>query len=90
MDALTYIDTHGVGKATLVAEKAGSNYKYFSQIAYGHASPGKPLAAKLVKASKDLTPRKSLDLLSLLYPPRRTFQDGRSRGRKNGAARATA
>jgi transcriptional regulator with XRE-family HTH domain len=61
MDALTYLNLYGKEKATKVAKKAGTNYAYFSQIAYGHRRPSVELALKLVEASKQ-----ELDFVSLL------------------------
>ena len=51
MDALTFLKTAGKAEAERVARAAGSNYVYFSQIAYGHRRPSPDLARKLSEAS---------------------------------------
>jgi hypothetical protein len=51
MDAKAFLDTHGREEATRIARDAGTNYAYFSQIAYGHRRPSVDLAERLVKAS---------------------------------------
>ncbi len=51
MDALTFLKTAGKSEAERVAIAAGSNYVYFSQIAYGHRRASPDLARKLVKES---------------------------------------
>lgn len=47
---------------------AGTNWPYFSQIAYGHRRPSVDLAGELVVASEKLiaNPDDRLDLVSLL------------------------
>ena len=68
MDALAFLEKHGKEVATEVAEAAGTNWQYFSQIAYGHRRPSVDLAHKLVNASAEIVRRKDerLDLVSLL------------------------
>lgn len=68
MDALAFIETHGKDVAARVAEKAGTNMAYLSQIAYGHRRPSVDLADRLVAASADEVgnPLEQLDLVSLL------------------------
>jgi transcriptional regulator with XRE-family HTH domain len=68
MNALSFLEKHGKDKATSIAEKAGTNYAYFSQIAHGHRRPSVDLAARLVRASEEEIdePNERLDLLSLL------------------------
>jgi hypothetical protein len=51
MDAKTFLAEHGRLEAARVAQAAGTNYAYFSQIAYGHRRPSVDLAERLVKAS---------------------------------------
>lgn len=73
MDAYSFLDKHGKEVATKVAKLAGTNYPYFSQLAYGHRSPSPNLARKLVAASAGVVrkPSEQLDLESLLFPKRR-------------------
>lgn len=65
MDAKSFIDKHGTARAKKVAEAAGTNYAYFSQIAYGHRRPSVDLAEALVSESGG-----ELDLIALLKKPR--------------------
>lgn len=51
MDAKTFIERFGTDEAGRVAAAAGTNYSYFSQIAYGHRRPSVQLADRLVEAS---------------------------------------
>lgn len=51
MDAKAFLEKFGTEEATRVAVAAGTNYQYFSQIAYGHRRPSVPLADRLVAAS---------------------------------------
>ena len=51
MNALTFLKKVGKTAAEKVACDAGSNYVYFSQIAYGHRRPSPELARRLVEAS---------------------------------------
>ena len=51
MDAKTFLAKFGTEEATRVALAAGTNYQYFSQIAYGHRRPSVGLADRLVTAS---------------------------------------
>lgn len=78
MDALTFLEKHGKDVATRVAERAGSKYAYFSQIAYGHRRPSVTMAEKLVSASAEeiADPLEQLDLVSLIRPPRRAVAVG--------------
>jgi hypothetical protein len=61
-----FLEKHGKPVAERVAKAAGTNYAYFSQIAYGHRRPSPDLALRLVKASGELQPK--LDVNSLLFP----------------------
>lgn len=61
MDAHTFKCKYGKSECERVADKAGTNYAYFHQIAVGLRRPSVELAEKLVNASD-----KRLDLLSLL------------------------
>lgn len=74
MDAYSFLEKHGKDKATKVAEAAGTNYAYFSQIAHGHRRPSVDLASVLVEKSGEFVENKDerLDLLSLLQPKERT------------------
>ena len=65
MNAKEFIAEFGVDAARRVAEEAGTNYAYFSQIAHGHRRPSVDLANKLVLASGGL-----LDFVSLLQSKR--------------------
>ena len=67
MNAKQFIEHFGIEEAKKVAEKAGTNYPYFSQIAYGHRRPSVDLAKRLVVASDE-----RLDLLALLDKPAST------------------
>lgn len=51
MDAKTFIEKFGTDEASRIAASAGTNYSYFSQIAYGHRRPSVQLADRLVEAS---------------------------------------
>lgn len=51
MDAKAFLDTHGRAVAERVARRAGTNYAYFNQIAYGHRRPSVKLAQRLIEAS---------------------------------------
>lgn len=70
MDAKHFLEKHGKAAAEKVAVAAGSNYAYFSQIAYGHRRPSPDLAHKLVAASTEVCadPADQLDFASLLPP----------------------
>jgi hypothetical protein len=70
MDAKSFYLKHGREVSAEVAEEAGTNIEYFSQIAYGHRRASVDLAHKLVAASekKIRNTRQRLDLLSLLQP----------------------
>ena len=82
MHALAFIEKHGQAVATEVAEAAGTNAKYFSQIAHGHRRPSVDLAEKLVTASAEKFPKAEdqLDFESLM----------KSKGARSGESRATA
>jgi hypothetical protein len=73
MDALSFLEKHGKQVATQVAERAATNYPYFSQIAYGHRRPSVDMAERLVAASAEVVddPLAQLDLVSLVRPPTR-------------------
>lgn len=68
MDALSFLEKHGKEVAERVAKAAGTNYAYFSQIAYGHRRPSPDLARELVDASAEAAPNTEdqLDFDSLL------------------------
>jgi hypothetical protein len=68
MDALSFLEKHGKAAATRIAERAGTNWAYFSQIAYGHRRPSVDMADRLVAASAEeiANPLEQLDLISLL------------------------
>jgi hypothetical protein len=70
MDANSFYKLHGREVCAEVADEAGTNIEYFSQIAYGHRRASVDLAHKLVGASTKLirNPKERLDLLSLLQP----------------------
>lgn len=51
MDAKAFLEKFGIEEATRVATEAGTNYRYFSQIAHGHRRPSVRLADRLVEAS---------------------------------------
>lgn len=72
MDAFAFLEKHGKHVTTTVAEMAGTNWAYFSQIAYGHRRPSVDLAEKLVAASAQLVdnPLEQLDLVALLRAKR--------------------
>lgn len=73
MDAKAFLETHGKEVAERVAKRAGTNWPYFSQIAYGHRRPSPELAKGLVAASVEEFPGAvsfQLDFESLLLPPK--------------------
>lgn len=83
MDALEFLTSHGKATAEAVARDAGTNFAYFSQLAYGHRRPSVDLAQRLVAASaahvQDAERR--LDLLSLLTaPPARERRQAQAAG----------
>lgn len=51
MNAKEFLEAFGIPEATRVAETAGTNYAYFSQIAHGHRRPSVDLAERLIAAS---------------------------------------
>lgn len=61
MNAKQFLESFGKSEAERVAVEAGSNYAYFSQIAYGHRRPSPDLAERLVKASDN-----RMDFVALL------------------------
>lgn len=63
MDAKQFLESVGKSEASAVAERAGTNYAYFSQIAYGHRRPSPELAESLVKESGG-----RMDFAALLRP----------------------
>lgn len=73
MDAKSFLDKHGKAIAEQVAILAGSNYAYFSHIAYGHRRPSVDKAEKFVAACEAVIedPAERLDFDSLVRPPRR-------------------
>jgi hypothetical protein len=70
MDAYSFYQKHGREVAIEVADLAGTNIEYFSQIIHGHRRASVDLAHKLVEASAEVIrkPSERLDLLSLLQP----------------------
>jgi hypothetical protein len=68
MNALAFIEKHGKEVATAVAEAAGTNFPYLSQIAHGHRRPSVELAEKLVATSAERfpNPEEQLDFVSLM------------------------
>lgn len=70
MDALQFLEKHGKETAERVANVAGTNWAYFSQIAHGHRRPSADLAQRLVDASaaEIEKPKERLDFVSLLQP----------------------
>lgn len=51
MNAKQFLDEYGKAEAERVAINAGTNWAYFSQIAYGHRRPSAKLAKSIVEAS---------------------------------------
>lgn len=78
MDARSFLEKHGKAVASTVAERAGTNYAYFSQLAYGHRRPSVDLARTLILASETQFPDSPDDWLDLdsLLPPRKPAQEG--------------
>lgn len=72
MDAKAFLEKHGKERCERVARLAGTNWPYFSQIAYGHRRPSPDLARRLVSASAAVVrrPADQLDFESLLPPKR--------------------
>ena len=70
MDAKTFLEVNGKAEAEAVATRAGTNYAYFSQIAYGHRKPSARLAQALVDASDG-----RLDFKQLLLGPAPASQE---------------
>lgn len=73
MDARDFIDQYGWPEAERVAEAAGTNRAYFSQIANGHRNASLQLAERLVAASAS-----RLDLLALMKARQRRVRRGGS------------
>ena len=65
MNAKDFLDLYGKEKATEVAEKAGTNYRYFYQMSRGTRRPSVELAQRLITASDN-----KLDFVSLLKAKR--------------------
>ncbi len=61
MNAMDFISEVGIPEAGAVAERAGTTYNYFYQIACGHRNASVMLAQRLVRASGF-----KLDLLPLM------------------------
>jgi len=61
MNAKEFLEIYGKDRVKLVAEKAGTIYPYFLQMANGRRRPSVELAKKLVEASGH-----ELDFVSLL------------------------
>ncbi len=83
MDALKFLNRHGKAIAEAVALGAGTNFAYFSQIAYGHRRPSVDLAKRLVDASASVVSDEAarLDLLALLTaPPARERRQAQAAG----------
>lgn len=51
MNAKEFLEQFGREESERVAALAGTNYAYFSQLAYGHRRPSVDLAERLVTAS---------------------------------------
>tara|TARA_R110002072_G_scaffold113009_1_gene242420 strand:- start:3102 stop:3308 length:207 start_codon:yes stop_codon:yes gene_type:complete len=51
MNAKEFLERFGREEAERVAALSGTNYAYFSQLAYGHRRPSVDLAERLVAAS---------------------------------------
>jgi hypothetical protein len=68
VDALAFMEKHGKAVTERVAKSAGTNMRYFSQIAHGHRRPSVELAERLVQASADEveSPLEQLDFVSLM------------------------
>jgi hypothetical protein len=68
MEPLNFIEKHGKELAEKVAKAAGTNWAYFSQIAYGHRRPSVELAERLVAESAKEVPvvEEQLDFTSLM------------------------
>lgn len=73
MDARSFLEKHGRYIAEKVAKRAGTNWAYYSQIAYGHRRSSVDLAHRLVAASAAEVSETDdcLDLVSLLQPKER-------------------
>lgn len=72
MDAFQFLQKHGKPTCEKVAKEAGTNWAYFSQIAYGHRRPSPDMADRLVEAStKFCRAAERLDFVSLLRPKSR-------------------
>mgnify|MGYP005667932333 FL=1 len=52
MNAKEFLEKFGREEAERVATSSGTNYAYFSQLAYGHRRPSVDLAERLVAASE--------------------------------------
>jgi len=53
MNLKKYIETYGTATAKRVAEEAGTNYAYLSQVAYGHRKAGALLAQKISQSTNN-------------------------------------
>lgn len=72
MDAKEFLEAVGKNEAEEVAKRAGTNYAYYAQIAYGHRRPSPELAERLVTESGN-----RLDFAALLRPrPREQARAG--------------
>ncbi len=91
MNAFEFLKRHGKATAEAVAIAAGTNWAYFSQLAYGHRRPSLAMAERLVAASEGVFAEAGdrLDLLSLLKgPPARQERDETGKDERAGTAAA--
>lgn len=90
MNALEFLKRHGKPAAEAVAIAAGTNWAYFSQLAYGHRRPSLPMAERLVAACDAAFPRPEdrMDLLSVLKgsPARQEREEAGKDKRAGGVA----
>jgi len=61
MDAYQYLKAYGKNACERVAEKCGTSYGYYKQIAYGHRKPSLSLCEKFVEATNG-----EIDVTSLM------------------------
>ena len=68
MDARKFLELYGKERAKEVAERAGTTWQYFYQIATGRRRPSVEKAQDLVKASDG-----ELGLMAMLTAPRKAL-----------------
>lgn len=78
---LEFLERYGKEETERISEGAGTNYAYFSQIAYGHRRPSVELAEKLVEQSGN-----RLSFEKLLRAKRVKGEDAANRSRRNKSA----